>query len=292
MSTEQLIGLIAITLFAAFVNGGLGYGFSSITVPLALLFLSSRVLNPALVLLEVVLNTHVLVVNRAALPRIWKRVLPIVFGLAPGVALGTWALAAINPAWIKLFTFIVLLPLALLQASGFRRPIRSEKSAGTAFGVGVGALYASTTISGPPLATFLNNQGLAKDEFRAALGLIRVVEASLTTVAYFQAGLITMTSVKLGFSILPGVLVGVPIGAWFIRRVPAETFRRACMSFDAAIIAFAIGSVLRELKIVTGPMAYLPFAVVLVIDGVILYRYSRKGAPTPTTPAAQDPTGE
>ena len=35
-------------------NGALGYGFSSITVPLALLFLSNRTLNPALsVLLEV-----------------------------------------------------------------------------------------------------------------------------------------------------------------------------------------------------------------------------------------------
>ena len=30
------------------VNGALGYGFSSITVPLALLFLTNRVLNPAL----------------------------------------------------------------------------------------------------------------------------------------------------------------------------------------------------------------------------------------------------
>jgi uncharacterized protein len=38
--------LIVITLGAAFVNGALGYGFSSITVPLVLLFLSNRVLNP------------------------------------------------------------------------------------------------------------------------------------------------------------------------------------------------------------------------------------------------------
>ena len=55
-----------ITLFAAIVNGALGYGFSSITVPLALLFLSNRVLNPALVLIEVVLNAYVLWNNREA----------------------------------------------------------------------------------------------------------------------------------------------------------------------------------------------------------------------------------
>jgi uncharacterized membrane protein YfcA len=87
MSTHHA-ALIVITLGAAFVNGALGYGFSSITVPLALLFLSNRALNPALVLAEVALNTYVLWVNRAALPQVWRRVLPVTVGLAPGVLLG------------------------------------------------------------------------------------------------------------------------------------------------------------------------------------------------------------
>ena len=54
--SPSAIALIAITLVAAIINGGLGYGFSSITVPLALLFMSNRTLNPALVLIEVALN--------------------------------------------------------------------------------------------------------------------------------------------------------------------------------------------------------------------------------------------
>ena len=61
-------GLIAaITFLAAVVNGALGYGFSSITVPLALLFLANRVLNPALVVIEVALNAYVLLTNRRAI---------------------------------------------------------------------------------------------------------------------------------------------------------------------------------------------------------------------------------
>ena len=53
---SHVLELFLITLIAATVNGALGYGFSSITVPLALLFLTNRVLNPALVLIEVALN--------------------------------------------------------------------------------------------------------------------------------------------------------------------------------------------------------------------------------------------
>ena len=82
----NMIALMAITLFAATVNGALGYGFSSITVPIALLFLTNRVLNPALVPIEVVLNAYVLWVNRASFPKVWRRVLPIVVALAPGGA--------------------------------------------------------------------------------------------------------------------------------------------------------------------------------------------------------------
>ena len=56
----DLVVLVLITFVAATVNGALGYGFSSITVPVALLFYTNRILNPALVLVELVINGYVL----------------------------------------------------------------------------------------------------------------------------------------------------------------------------------------------------------------------------------------
>src|SRR5688572_17039842 len=117
--TEQTIALAGITLLAAIVNGALGYGFSSITVPIALLFLANRVLNPALVLIEVFLNAYVLWNNRDALPNVWRRVMPMVVGLIPGVIVGTAIVAQVNPGWLRFWTFSALLPLILLQAAGF-----------------------------------------------------------------------------------------------------------------------------------------------------------------------------
>src|SRR6267142_5611332 len=103
----------------------LGYGFSSLTVPVALLFFSNRVLNPALVLVEVFINLYVLFINRASVPAVWRRVYPILIGLLPGVALGSYLLASIHPGWLKLGTYALLLPLILFQAAGVRRPIRA-----------------------------------------------------------------------------------------------------------------------------------------------------------------------
>ncbi len=267
------IALVAITLAAAIVNGALGYGFSSITVPLALLFLTNRVLNPALVPIEVVLNAYVLWVNRASLPGVWRRVLPIVIGLAPGVLLGTALVSQVSPGWLKFGTFIVLLPLILIQAAGYRRPIKSERSVGFVFGGGVGLLYSVTTISGPPLAVALSNQGLTKQDFRAALGFIRLAESSFTAVAYYYAGLYTMESIGLIPYILPSIVIGVPIGAALIQRIRPETFRRVCMSFDAWIVGFGLSTLLKDLQLVNSNAAFLVLVAVGVLDTWLLYRF-------------------
>jgi uncharacterized membrane protein YfcA len=269
----QHLALLAITFGAAIVNGALGYGFSSITVPLALLFLTNRVLNPALVPIEVALNAYVLWVNRASLPNVWRRVFPIVVGLLPGVIAGTMLVSRVNPGWLKFGTFVALLPLILLQAAGYRRPLKSERSVGLGFGVGVGVLYSVTTISGPPLAVMLSNQGLTKRDFRAALGFIRLAESSFTAIAYAWAGLYSVESAALIPYIVPSIAIGVPIGAALIQRIRPETFRRICMSFDAWIVGFGLSNLLKELHLVVTNLAFLLLVVVVMLDSWLLYRF-------------------
>jgi uncharacterized membrane protein YfcA len=267
----SVIVLVGITLFAAFVNGALGYGFSSLTVPVALVFYTNRILNPALVLIEVLINLYVLFINRASVPAVWKRVYPILIGLLPGIALGSYLLASLHPGWIKFVTYSVLLPLILIQAAGIRRPIRSERAIGLPFGAGLGFLYSVTTVSGPPLAILFNNQGLVKREFRAGLGLIRVAESSLTAIAYYYLGLFSAESQSIFLTIIPGVLVGIPLGAYLIRRLDAETFRRICMSFDAWVVGFGLSRVLIDLKLMASPLAYSVMVVAILLDVYLLY---------------------
>jgi uncharacterized protein len=265
--------LIGITFFAAFVNGALGYGFSSLTVPVALLFHASRILNPALVLIEVFINLYVLFINRGSVRAVWQRVYPILIGLLPGVALGSYVLASIHPGWLKFATYALLLPLILVQAAGVRRPIRAEKLIGVPFGAGLGFLYSVTTISGPPLAVLFNNQGLVKQDFRAGLALIRVAESLLTAFAYWQLGLFVSQSFDLVWLIVPGVLLGIPLGAFAIRRLDAETFRRICMSFDVWVVGFGLSRVLSDLTLAQGALAYGPMLLAGLIDAWLLVAF-------------------
>jgi uncharacterized membrane protein YfcA len=277
MTTESdLIILVSITLFAAVVNGALGHGFSSITVPVALLFYTNRILNPALVLVEIFINSYILLINWRGLSKIWKRVIPMQIGMVPGIILGSYVLSSVHPGWIKFTTFAVLLPLILLQAAGVRKPIYSERAVGLPFGSGVGFLYSITTVSGPPLALMFNNQGFVKEEFRAALGLIRITEALLTATAYYFLGLYSIESRSILFSIAPSVLIGVPLGGYMIHRLNPETFRRLCMSFDAWVVGFGLSRVLIELNLVVSPTAYLLWFFVIGVDTYLLYQYFTK----------------
>jgi uncharacterized membrane protein YfcA len=268
-----VIVLAAIALFAAFVNGALGYGFSSLTVPLALVFYTNRILNPAVVVVEVLLNLYVLLINRDGVPAVCKRVFPILIGLLPGIGVGAFVLASLQPDWVKFGTYTVILPLILVQAAGWRRPLRSTWLIGLPFGTALGILYSVTTISGPPLAILFNNQGLVKNEFRAGLALVRTAESSVTAIVYYQLGLFIAESESILLVLMPSVVVGIPLGAYVIQRVDAETFRRICMSFDAWVVAFGLSRVLIELNLIESPWAYSAMAVTILIDIYLLYNF-------------------
>jgi hypothetical protein len=205
--------------------------------------------------------------------------MPMLLGLLLGVSAGSYVLSLVQPGWVKFITYVTLLPLILLQAAGIRKPIRAEKAIAVPFGTGIGLLYSVTTISGPPLALLFNNQGYAKQDFRAALAVIRTAESGLTAVAYAIIGLYSAGSMDIIPYVVPSVLAGIPLGSFLIRWMDPETFRRLCMSFDAVIVGFGLSRVLVELNLAPAEAGHGILAVVVVMNGYLLYRFFRGRAP-------------
>jgi uncharacterized protein len=95
----------------------------------------------------------------------------------------------------------------------------------------------------------------------------------VTAAAYYKLGLFIEESNSLMLVLIPSVLVGIPLGAFVIRRLDAETFRRICMSFDAWVVGFGLSRVLIELKLMEGPWAYSVMAATILIDLFLLYLF-------------------
>lgn len=268
--------LMVLALAAAMVNGAIGYGFSTLVVPVALLAYPSSTLTPGLVLAEIVLNLLALLVNRRAIPAVFWRVLPMMLASLPGIALGVTLLKTASPNTLRFATYLVLLPLVLLQAAGLRRPLSKGSRAELPVGFGIGILYSCTTISGPPLGLLFNNQGLAQDEFRAAISLFRITESIATGIAFSLLSVYTPASVSLALQILPCILLGLPLGRLAMSMIDPESFRRICMAADAWLISFGLSRLLTTYGGITARLAYAPMIGVILLDGFILSRFFLK----------------
>ena len=102
-----------------------------------------------------------------------------------------------------------------------------------------------------------------------------MVESSVTALVYYQLGLFIAESQSILLMLIPSVVVGIPLGAYLIRRLDAETFRRICMSFDAWVVGFGFSRVLIDLNLMDSPQAYSVMAVTILIDLYLLYFFFR-----------------
>lgn len=273
ISFEILTLLAVLSLAASLVNGGLGYGYSSLSTPLALLVLINRVINPVYVGVEACMNTVMLGFSgKSNIKATFRRASPVILALIPGIIVGSLVLNALNSTWLKLLVYVSILPLILLQSAGLRRPIRSERKAAAPLGLGIGLLYSITTISGPPIALFWNNQGLPKGEFKAAIAQVRMAESFMTLATYWFLGLFTAASFQLFSWIAPPVLLGIPLGMLVVRRVGIETFRRVSMSFDAWIVGYGLAVIMGTLFGLLS-LGYAIWAIDIGIDAWLLYRF-------------------
>jgi uncharacterized protein len=283
---ELLVAFAFLSLGASFVNGAIGYGYSSISTPLALLVLANKIVNPAYVLLEAMANTVMAAISgKKNLKLVFRRTLPIMGAVVPGAILGSFILADLAttaPNWAKFIVYAAILPLILLQAAGIRKATKREVQAGVPLGFGIGLLYSITTISGPPIALFLNNQGLKRDEFKASVSLVRITESYITCISYFFLGLFsahatgwfgTVTPIQLFEVIAPPVVIGLPLGVIIAKRIDIETFRRICMNFDAWIVGYGLTRVLVTFFKWNINVANALYAVIVAVALVILFRY-------------------
>ncbi|MCI4350801.1 MAG: sulfite exporter TauE/SafE family protein [Thermoplasmata archaeon] len=270
------VPIAVLAFFAAVLNGAIGYGFSSTVTPIALFFTTSKVLNPALVVVELGVNVTLLVRERQFIRLMWPRAWPVIIGLLPGVVTGSILLNVLASTSVRFIVYAALLPLIILQLLGWSRPIRRERRTGPVVGGGIGFLYSLTTISGPPLALFWRNQGLSKEQFRCVMSQIRTAEASFTAVSYVALGYFTPSANALVPSLLIPVLIGVPLGALLLTRFSRDFFRQVVMAADGLFVAYGLNNVLVKLKILSAAVADVVTITIVAIVGFLLYRSLRK----------------
>lgn len=222
-----LAAAAAIILAASFVQSLTSFGFALIALPLLSLFLPLHQAVPVIVIFSLFVCLTVAIPNRKHIDirQIWLLILAGIV-TAP---FGTYLLLVVDGSTLKTATGILIALFAALMLLGRSLPIRSKRPAFVTAGSLSGLLNGSISVSGPPLALILSNQGMSMQAFRANLALNGVVLNAVSVASFAAGGLLTG---ELGGRLLwatPAMLLGAWLGARAVSRFDERLFKRVSL---------------------------------------------------------------
>lgn len=215
------------TIFLAGITHGLvGFGFSLVSVPLLVIFLSPKIVIP--IILTLTIFTPIPIFLEAWRFLNIKRFIPLIISGIIGMPFGTYLLIGLDTYKLKIIIGVVAVIFALSFLIGFKKRLEHqiEKHAFIPIGFISGVLNGSISFSGPPVVLFFSNQEIRKQAFRVNLVAYFFILNIATFILYFVTGLIDRRILTYTFFLFPVMLTGVFIGVLFVHRVKEYIFRK------------------------------------------------------------------
>jgi len=216
--------LVAVSLFAAFTQGVTGFGSSLVAVPLLSLVLPLRVVVPLTILNGVVITSYLSF-------RMWphvdrRKILPLVVGCLPGVAVGAWLLDHLDPVYLRTALGVILIAYSLFSLSRRRPAWRLSPAWGPLAGFTTGLIGAALSAGGPPAIVYTTLTGWGKDDIKATLSGFFTFTGASIALAHWLTGLTTGVVLRYWLIGLPAVVAGVLVGARVYDRIDGRRYLR------------------------------------------------------------------
>lgn len=240
-----LILLGSIIFVASMVTGLCGFGFALVSVPFMMLFLSPKTVIPLITISSLALNAAMLLEARHHVE--WRKVASLMAPGIVGMLIGVWLLIYFGIGSLKLYIGVIITLFALASLLGLRRDFENERTATVFAGFLAGLLGGSSSIPGPPLVLFFQNQRMAKEAFRANLIAFFLSLYLVTIPMYVLNGLITWELAKASMIFVPPILLGAGAGIRLSHRIDEASFKKIVLVL-VTITGFI--SILTALKII------------------------------------------
>ncbi len=220
---------MAITLFAGFVKGALGFA-----MPMIMISAFSSFLPPEVALAGLILPTLVANIGQAfrqGAAAAWGSVCKYRRSI-----IATVVFIAISAQFVRvipqdLFLFGLGLPItlfAVLQLLGRSLALKLEHRDRAEWGLGViSGLYGGVSgVWGPPLLVFLLSVGADKVETVRVQGVVFLIGAVVLCVAHLQSGVLNGQTLPFSAALVVPSLLGMWAGQWVQDRLDQAKFRR------------------------------------------------------------------
>jgi uncharacterized membrane protein YfcA len=230
------IGVLLSFLFAAFLKGITGLGFSTISLPLLALFIEPRASIPLVILPSLMSNA--LVMAQAgrffmALRRFW----PLYLCALPGLFMGVYFLNSIESAISRSILGFILVTYALwaFRIRGREFSKRSELWLKGPVGICTGFINGLTGSQVLPVLPFMLSLNLDKDLFIQAINLSFTFSSLIMLVLLNRFNLLNAENLATSSLGLIPVVVGIFVGGRLRKALPQKRYRQVVLAFLAVI---------------------------------------------------------
>lgn len=229
LPTGLFVAALAITLFAGFVKGAVGFAMPMILVSGFAVFLPQEVVLAGLILPTLVTNLSQAfrqgVGPAVATTRTYRR-----FLIATVICIAISApFADAIPRWLYLLMLgVPITVFAALQLMGRSLAIKLQHRDRAEWGLGViGGLYGGVSgIWGPPLLVFLLSTGADKVQMIRAQGVVFLIGAVMLLAAHLTTGLANAQTLGFSAALCLPALIGLFVGYRVQDRLDQGRFRR------------------------------------------------------------------
>lgn len=204
-------------------NGAIGFGMTTVAVPLISMVLPIRIMSAVISLMAGSGFANLAIKYRKEV--VWKRVAPLMVGILPGAWLGlNWAIELPEvPVRIFLGVFLIVFSLWKIVFKGRIRGHIHEYW-GVLVGVFAAALGSVFGMAGPPVAAFGTLAGWPKDSFKATMGMFFATAKVVIIVMQLVKGMHTWTSFFLVLVSIPFLILGMKVGYLLAKKINQEMF--------------------------------------------------------------------
>ncbi len=206
------IWVIMIIIFSSLIKGVTGFGFALFSFPLLLIWYTPKEIIPVLMICNLITSVMI-VLQKKEQKLLDKQSYYLIFSGGLFTILGVIALSTTDGKWLIHLSgifFILLTIYSLIKKRPDNKIIQNRAfwSAGALIGFLTGAI----SVSGPPLALFLNRARISNRKFREIFAAFSVVTAIIAMVGYGQTGLLTRDAINLTLVFTPILLVLTIVG--------------------------------------------------------------------------------
>ncbi|PVX50730.1 hypothetical protein C7377_1044 [Balneicella halophila] len=221
----EYLAIVIIVLIAAFVKGVTGFGFALVSLPLLMFWFPAKELIPVLMFCNLFASI-LIVLQKKEYKLIDKKGQSLIIYGAIFTILGVATLNYIPDkaltAVIAIF-FIIMSIFSLIKNKRIRfYNIGIYKTAGAICGFLTGCI----SVSGPPLALFLNQVNVSNKQFREIFAWFSITTATVALTGYYFAELLTWQTLKLSAISIPLLFVGSYVGKRLNQRIPQHLFEK------------------------------------------------------------------